>query len=65
LPRDVQAKLQSAFVGALKDPDVQKKFADIGFDVVASTPAEFMTLLNDELGRWKQVVDEGGIKQTD
>ncbi|MGE5095717.1 MAG: Bug family tripartite tricarboxylate transporter substrate binding protein [Betaproteobacteria bacterium] len=65
LPKDVYAKLQSAFVGALKDPDVQKKFTEIGFDVVASSPAEFATFLNGELGRWKQVVDAGGIKQSD
>ena len=65
LPRDVYAKLQSAFIGALKDPEVQKKFNEIGFDVVANSPAEFATFLNAELGRWKQVVDAGGIKQSD
>ena len=65
LPRDVHAKLQSALVTALKDPEVSKKFTDIGFEVVANTPAEFTAFLNAELGRWKQVVDAGGIKQTD
>jgi tripartite-type tricarboxylate transporter receptor subunit TctC len=65
LPRDVHAKLQSALITALKDPDVTKKFNDIGFEVVANSPAEFNTLLTSELSRWKQVVDAGGIKQTD
>ena len=65
LPRDVHAKLQSALIAALKDPDVTKKFNDIGFEVVANSPAEFNTLLTSELSRWKQVVDAGGIKQTD
>jgi len=65
LPRDVHAKLQSALITALKDPDVTKKFNDIGFEVVANSPAEFNTLLTSELARWKQVVDAGGIKQTD
>jgi tripartite-type tricarboxylate transporter receptor subunit TctC len=65
LPRDAYAKLQSALVTALKDPEVAKKFADIGFEVVANTPVEFATFLNAELARWKQVVDAGGIKQTD
>ena len=36
----------------------------IGFEVVASSPAEFSAFLNAELARWKQVVDAGGIKQT-
>lgn len=65
LPKEVNAKLQAALVGALKDPDVVKKFNDIGFEVVANNGAEFLTFLNAELGRWKQVVDAGGIKQSD
>lgn len=65
LPKEVNAKLQAALVGALKDPDVVKKFNDIGFEVVANNGAEFLAFLNAELGRWKQVVDAGGIKQSD
>jgi tripartite-type tricarboxylate transporter receptor subunit TctC len=65
LPKEVNARLQAALVGALKDPDVVKKFNDIGFEVVGNNSGEFMTFLNGELGRWKQVVDAGGIKQSD
>ena len=65
VPKEAYARLQSAFIGALKDAEVQKKFNDIGFDVVANTPAQFATFLNEELARWKQVVDAGGIKQSD
>ena len=65
VPRDANAKLQSALVTALKDPEVTKKFNDIGFEVVANSSAEFNTFLGGELARWKQVVDAGGIKQTD
>jgi tripartite-type tricarboxylate transporter receptor subunit TctC len=65
LPREVNAKLQAALVTALKDPEVTKKFNDIGFEVVASSPAEFNAFLGDELARWKQVVDAGGFKQSD
>jgi tripartite-type tricarboxylate transporter receptor subunit TctC len=65
LPKDVRDKLLPALQQAMKDPGVVKKFNDIGFDVVASTPAEFETFLNAEIARWKQVVDAGGIKQSD
>ena len=65
LPREVNAKLQSALVTALRDPDVVKKFNDIGFEVVANSSPEFLSFLNAELARWKQVVDAGGIKQSD
>jgi tripartite-type tricarboxylate transporter receptor subunit TctC len=32
---------------------------------VGNSPAEFNAFLNDELARWKQVVDAGGIRQSD
>jgi len=44
---------------------VVKRFNEIGFEVVASSPAEFQKFLNEELARWKQVIDAGGIKQSD
>ena len=31
----------------------------------AASPEEFNRFLNDELARWKQVIDQGGIKQSD
>jgi tripartite-type tricarboxylate transporter receptor subunit TctC len=65
LPREVMAKVQSALVGALRDPEVTRRFNDIGFEVVASSSAEFTAFLAGELGRWKTVVDAGNIKQTD
>jgi hypothetical protein len=33
--------------------------------VVGNNPAEFGKFLNDELARWKGVIDAGGIKQSD
>ena len=65
LPADVMAKLQSSFVAALKDPEVTKRLNDVGFEVVANSSAEFGTFLAAELARWKAVVDEGNIKQSD
>lgn len=65
LPADVMAKLQGSFVAALKDPEVTKRLNDVGFEVVANSSAEFGTFLAAELARWKAVVDEGNIKQSD
>ena len=65
LPADVMAKLQSALVSTLKDPEVVKRFNDVGFEVVGNSSAEFGMFLNAELARWKGVVDAGNIKQTD
>ena len=65
LPKDVMDKLQPAVVAALRDPAVVKRFNDIGFEVVGNSSAEFAKFLNEELARWKSVVDAGGIKQSD
>lgn len=61
LPADVKTTLLAAISSALKDPDVAKKLTDPGFDVVASSPQEFATFLNQELARWKQVIEAGRI----
>jgi tripartite-type tricarboxylate transporter receptor subunit TctC len=65
LPREVMAKLQPALASALRDPEVTRRFNDIGFEVVANSSAEFGAFLAGELTRWKSVVDAGGIKQSD
>jgi len=65
LPQNVKARLQPALVAAIKHPDVVKRFNEIGFEVVANSPEEFAKFLNEELARWKQVVDAGGIRQSD
>jgi len=65
LPQGVKDRLQPALIAAIKHPDVVKRFNELGFEVVANSPAEFQKFLNEELARWKQVVDAGGIKQSD
>ena len=65
LPQNVKARLVPAVIAAIKHPEVVKRFNDIGFEVVGNTPEEFNRFLNDELARWKQVVEAGGIKQSD
>ncbi len=65
LPANVKARLQPALIAAIKHPDVVKKFNEQGFEVVGSSPEEFNKFLNEELARWKQVIDAGGIRQSD
>jgi tripartite-type tricarboxylate transporter receptor subunit TctC len=65
LPQPVKDRLQPALIAAIRHPDVVKRFNELGFEVVANSPAEFQKFLTDELARWKQVVDAAGIKQTD
>ncbi|WP_441615600.1 Bug family tripartite tricarboxylate transporter substrate binding protein [Cupriavidus sp. RAF12] len=61
LPADVKARLHGALVGALKDPKMQQKLAESGFEVVANTPEQFVQFENQELKRWKTVIEQGKI----
>jgi tripartite-type tricarboxylate transporter receptor subunit TctC len=65
LPANVKARLQPALIAAIKHPDVVKRFNELGFEVVGNSPDEFARFLNEELARWKQVIDAGGIRQSD
>jgi len=65
LPANVKARLQPALIAAIKHPETVKKFTELGFEVVGNSPAEFDRFLTEELARWKQVIDQGGIKQSD
>jgi tripartite-type tricarboxylate transporter receptor subunit TctC len=62
LPADVKARLADALQKALTDPDVKKRFGDLGYDVVANTPAEFDKFQADEQTRWIEVVKTANIK---
>jgi tripartite-type tricarboxylate transporter receptor subunit TctC len=61
LPADVKAKLHGAIVKALQSPDIQNRFVNVGFEVVANTPEEFATLQKAEFLRWKKVIEDGKI----
>jgi tripartite-type tricarboxylate transporter receptor subunit TctC len=61
LPADVKAKLYKAIVAALNDPAVKPKLTEVGFEIVADTPAEFEKFQQSENARWKKVIDTGHI----
>jgi tripartite-type tricarboxylate transporter receptor subunit TctC len=61
LPADVRKKLETEIAAAANSPDVKKQFNELGFDVVASTGAQFTEFLTAETQRWKTVVEAGKI----
>jgi len=61
LPADVRAKLETELKAVANAPDVKKQFTDLGFDVVATTGAQFTDFLKVEVARWKSVVETGKI----
>ncbi|MCC7486518.1 MAG: tripartite tricarboxylate transporter substrate binding protein [Burkholderiales bacterium] len=61
-PRDVVARLHAAIITVLKAPDVQQRYAQMGFDVVGDTPGEFAATLKTEGEVFGGVIRRAGIK---
>lgn len=55
-PRPVVDRLNGEIVKALKQPDVAKRFAQLGAEPVGSSPEELGKYLRTETARWAEVV---------
>ncbi|MDO9131529.1 MAG: tripartite tricarboxylate transporter substrate binding protein [Hydrogenophaga sp.] len=59
---DVKAKLHAAIRDTLNDPAVKPKLLEVGFEIVASTPAEFTAFQAAEFTRWQNLIKSRNIK---
>jgi tripartite-type tricarboxylate transporter receptor subunit TctC len=64
-PKDVVQKLNLEIGRALKDPEFAHKISAIGIDPLGGTPDEFAVFLRQEIPRWKQIVQDAGVKVQD
>ena len=60
-PAAVVQRLHQEVLKALAAPDVQKRFADLGVEPRAMTPAEMRKFYASEAQRWARVVETAGI----
>jgi tripartite-type tricarboxylate transporter receptor subunit TctC len=60
-PPDVLDKLYKEIASILKEPDVQRKFAQEGIDIIASTPPELKAFMQKEIDKWRTVVKTAGL----
>ena len=61
-PRPIVDKLNADTVKALADPDVKKRFADLGVEAVSSTPAEFAAFIRAEMDKYTRLIREANIR---
>lgn len=64
-PKVIIDKVHHDTVKVLAMPDVQKRFADNGLDIVGGTPAEFVQVVRTEIPYWAKIIKEAGIKASD
>jgi tripartite-type tricarboxylate transporter receptor subunit TctC len=61
-PHEIIAKLNSAFVAALKSPEARTRFASLMAEPVPTTPEEFGSFMKAELAKYEKVVKLSGAK---
>jgi tripartite-type tricarboxylate transporter receptor subunit TctC len=62
IPRPVVDRLNALCLETVKDPEVKKKFAELGFFTTGSTPEAYLEKLKFETERWTKVVKDNNIK---
>lgn len=60
-PDAVIQKLTSEVHRALRDPELQKSFANAGSAAAPCTPEEMRNMVQSEITRWKAVIERAGI----
>ncbi len=64
IPDDIVAKLNHDIAATLREPATNERLAQIGLEVVASSPAEVTDLLKRDVAKWgKAVKDSGAVAE--
>jgi tripartite-type tricarboxylate transporter receptor subunit TctC len=61
-PKVVVDRLHGQVVKMMAQPDVRSRIEGLGFDIIASSPAEFAAQVKVEVEKWTKVVKAAGIK---
>lgn len=61
-PDEVVKSLHTAFTNAANNPDIKKQLNGFGYEVVASSPEDFDSLINDEITKWQVAIEKSGAK---
>jgi tripartite-type tricarboxylate transporter receptor subunit TctC len=61
-PKNIVDKLHADTVKVLADADTKKRFADLGVEAKASTPAEFSAFIKAETEKYAKLIKEANIK---
>jgi len=61
-PPEVVAKLNAAFLKAMKNPEFQKKMDDLGATLIPGTPAEFGQQIQQAIARYHKVAEMANTK---
>ena len=61
-PQPVIVKLHAEMAKAMNTPELRERFAGVGAETIANTPAQFAGFIDAELKRWERVIRAAGVK---
>lgn len=62
VPRDITARVRRDLARAMEVPEIRQRLVDGGFDVVASSPEEFLAFARNESDKLGKLIRDNGIK---
>ena len=64
-PQPIIDKLHRETARVLATPDVRKKMAGYGLDIIGNSPAEFAAVIKAETPAWAKIIKDAGIKASE
>ena len=61
-PQPVMRRLHAEIVKALHSPEAKSQIAGQGSDIVANTPQEFTSFIQEELDKWSKVIKTAAVR---
>jgi tripartite-type tricarboxylate transporter receptor subunit TctC len=61
-PAAITTKFHGDLVRVLREPEVKKRFADLGVEAVYDTPEQFRAFIQSETAKYAKLIKDAGIK---
>ncbi len=61
-PKPIIDKFHGDLVKTMADPEVKRKFADLGVDAISSSPEQFAAFIKTETAKYDKLIKEAGIR---
>jgi tripartite-type tricarboxylate transporter receptor subunit TctC len=62
VPKDITTRVRRDMARAMEVPEVRQRLTDAGFDIVASSPEEFLKFVQGESDKLGKLIRDNGIK---
>ncbi len=62
VPKEITARVRRDLARAMEVPEIRQRLTDAGFDIVASSPEEFLKFVHGESDKLGKLIRDNGIK---